>query len=806
MFEKSIADGLLKRAEDNARKVELLRDKMMSLSDVDLQALSASLRIRMIDGVSEDNIAVEAFAAIREASRRVCGKEPYFVQIVSGFLLLWGTICEQYTGEGKSLSAVLPAYVVGLTRKGCHIVTVNDYLVSRDAKEIGDILRWMGVSVGSVTGAIEAEDRAEAYACDVTYVTNNELGFDYLRDNMAQSMDDVVQRPFNYCIIDEADSVLIDEARTPLIISKDVDIPDSLYQAANDFVKTLERGEATELSRLESMSGTMRPETGDFVVDEKERSVYLTDQGLAKTDAFFGSDVFGDATRYHHVVAALRAHYLMQRDRDYMVKDGRVIIIDEFTGRAMPRRRYSDSLHQAIEAKEGVEIQRESRTIASITFQSLFNKYPRRSGMTGTAMTEAKEFYDIYGLRVVPVPTNEPMIRKDHDDIVFLSEDVKWRKIADFVCDAYERKQPVLVGTVSVDASEKLSDMLSKRHIPHKVLNAKHDAEEAAIIKQAGKIGSVTIATNMAGRGTDIVVEDPEKTGGLLVVGTERHRARRIDNQLRGRSGRQGDPGDSVFFVSLEDDVIRVFGSKQTISIFKSLGFNPDEPIVAKRMTKMIKTAQKHVEENEFGIRRQLMKFDETDDAYREIIYNTRRKLLSTENLSDFIGDLFHRFSVDVIRCTFSGGKLDLDRTQMLFDKYAPGACFDPLPVYSDADGAIDAVEDAMRFGYIKKQANVTAKGYEVGVLEHTAVLRQIDWNWMEYLERLDQLRSSIGVLGYGQKNIFLEYKIASSELFDNMLQNIRLGIIRMLFTMDMLRSRRVTNDSDEDDVVLHVD
>lgn len=760
---------------------------MVSLSDSELIALTARFRIRLTEDYSEEDISVEAFAAIREAARRVSGKEPYFVQLVSGFLLFWGVIAEQFTGEGKSLSAVLPAYVVGLTRKGCHIVTVNDYLAGRDAKEIGDILRWMGITVGCVLSTSEPEVRAKAYAEDVTYVTNNELGFDYLRDNMVVSESQIVQRPFNYCIIDEADSVLIDEARTPLIISKDTDIPGELYMAADAFVKTLERGETRELSRIESMSGNMQPETGDFIVDEKAHTVYLTERGLAKVNDFFGNGFFGDTMQYHHILAALKAHYLMIRDKDYMVRDGQVVIIDEFTGRAQPRRRYSDSLHQAIEAKEGVEIQRESRTIASITFQSLFNKYPRRSGMTGTAITEAREFYDIYGLRVVTVPTNEPMIRKDHGDIVFLTSDVKWQRIADFVCDAYSRRQPVLVGTVSVESSEHLSDILSERGIPHRVLNAKHDAEEASIVAQAGRTGAVTIATNMAGRGTDIVVEDPG-TGGLLVIGTERHRARRIDNQLRGRSGRQGDPGDSVFFVSLEDDLIRVFGDDKPLSIFKTLGFSEEVPIQSKRMVRLIETAQKHVEENEFGIRRQLMRFDEIDNAYREILYSNRKQVLSGESVSEIIRSMFQRFTDDVTDSVFEGGSFDFHKAVRLFERYLPGMPIPDMPEACNREGFHDILFDSIRIGYASEQSSACAMGYNVSFLERTALLHQIDMNWMEYLECSDQLRQSIGILGYGQKDIFLEYKAAANDLFNRMLGGIRLGTIRMLFTMHTLR------------------
>ena len=779
----------LKKAERYADQVIALRDQMSGLSDAALKQLTSNFRTKLVSSYAEDDIVVEAFAAIREAVRRCTGKELYRVQLISGFLLLWGNIAEQYTGEGKSLSAILPAYVVGLSRNGCHIVTVNDYLAERDAREIGDCLRWMGVTVGCVLSTMDRSERKAQYDCDVLYITNNELGFDYLKDNTVSNLKDVVQRGFNFCVIDEADSILIDEARTPLIISQESDTPSELYSVADFFVRSLERGETTEVSKIESISGIMATETGDFIVDEKDKKVYLTERGLKKVDEFFGKSVFGDVLQYHHILAALKAHYLMLRDRDYIVKDDSIVIVDEFTGRLMPQRRYSDGLHQAIEAKEKVDVQRESVTMATITFQSLFNKYKRKSGMTGTAITERRELFEVYGLNVVTVPTNKPMIRVDKHDVVYLDECHKWNAVADAIESAHKDLKPVLVGTVSVEASEHLSKILVARGVPHRVLNAKHDAEEADIISQAGRIGAVTIATNMAGRGTDIVPENPSETGGLLVIGTERHSARRIDNQLRGRSGRQGDPGESIFFISLEDDVIRLFGSDRTIRLFKALGFDENEPIVHPRMNRMIRNAQKHVEENDFGVRRMLMRFDEVDNQLRETFYSQRNMILKSKDVSDIIQMMFDQVANMIATACVRKPLIQSRILEDMFNIYVPSGT---VPVFekevSSYDEILDGVKDSLHYGYISEMSKALSLGYKQSNLECTAVLRQMDAQWSRHLARMEQLRQGIGLLGYGQRNIYLEYKIAGYDMFRQMLMDICVGVMRMLFSVHTLR------------------
>ena len=596
----SHSDRVLRRIRPQVKKIVSLRDNMMQLSDEELSLKTKEFRSRLSSGESLDIILPEAFAVVREAARRVLGLEPYEVQLIGGILLYYGRIAEMKTGEGKTLVAALPSYLMALSGKGVHVVTVNDYLAKRDADEIGQIHRFLGLTVGCVLSDMKPFLRKEAYACDITYVTSHELGFDYLRDNMAEDLSSCVQRGLEYCIIDEVDSILIDEARTPLIISGAIGEAEPLYKMADHAVRTLKKGESSgELTKLDIVIGNEQIETGDFIVNEKDKEVHLTTDGVRKMEKFFGIDNFADPKHVdlqHHVNAALRAHHLMFRDKDYVVKDGMVFIVDEFTGRIMEGRRYSDGLHQAIEAKEGLEVKEESKTFATITLQNFFNKYKKKSGMTGTALTEKDEFRDIYGMDVVSVPTNVPMIRNDLDDVVYLTKEAKYRAVVKEIVSLYERRQPVLVGTVSIQVSEHLSKMLERAGVPHRVLNAKYHEMEAEIVSHAGEAGAVTIATNMAGRGTDIKLnEEARDAGGLFIIGTERHESRRIDNQLRGRSGRQGDPGVSRFYLSLEDDVLRLFGSEKMLSIFRTLGMAEDDVIEDKRLSKTIVRAQEKI-------------------------------------------------------------------------------------------------------------------------------------------------------------------------------------------------------------------
>ena len=631
----------LKRVYPIVDKIEALRPEMTALTDEELKGKTKEFKDRLANGETLDDLLVEAFAVVREAARRVLGMEHYRVQLIGGIILHQGRIAEMRTGEGKTLVSTLPAYLNALEGKGVHIVTVNDYLAHRDAEWMGAVHEFLGLKVGCVLNSMEKDERREAYNCDITYITNNELGFDYLRDNMVIYKAQLVQRGLHYAIIDEVDSVLIDEARTPLIISGQSGKSTKLYEVCDILARQLEKGEYRELSKMDALMGEMVEESGDFVVNEKDKIVNLTESGVKKVEDFFHIENLADPENLeiqHNIILALRANYLMFRDRDYVVQDDKVMIVDEFTGRIMPGRRYSDGLHQAIEAKEKVQVKRESKTLATITFQNFFNKYDKKCGMTGTAQTEEKEFRDIYGMDVIEIPTNRPVQRKDLHDSVYKTKKEKLRAVVRDIKETHETGQPVLVGTINIDASEELSRMLNREGIPHKVLNAKFHELEAEIVKDAGVHGAVTIATNMAGRGTDIKLDDAAReAGGLKIIGTERHESRRIDNQLRGRSGRQGDPGCSKFYISLEDDLMRLFGSERLMSVFNALGVPEDEEIQHKMLTDAIEKAQMKIESNNFGIRKNLLEYDQVMNEQREIIYGERRRVLDGENMRDVI-------------------------------------------------------------------------------------------------------------------------------------------------------------------------
>ena len=632
----------VKRIMPLVEKTESYQSQMQQLTDEQLRDKTREYKKRLAEGATLDDLLPEAFATVREAAKRVLGMEHYRVQIIGGIILHQGRIAEMKTGEGKTLVSTLPAYLNALEGKGVHIVTVNDYLAKRDAEWMGKVHEFLGLTVGVVLNDMKPEERRAAYGCDITYVTNNELGFDYLRDNMVIYKEQLVQRDLHYCIIDEIDSVLIDEARTPLIISGQSGKSTKLYEVCDILAQQLERGEAShEMTKMAAIMGEEVIETGDFVVNEKDKIVNLTEQGIKKVEKFFNIENLADPENLeiqHNIILALRAHNLMHKDQDYVVKDDEILIVDEFTGRIMPGRRYSDGLHQAIEAKEHVKVKRESKTLATITFQNFFNKYDKKGGMTGTALTEEKEFRDIYGMDVVEIPTNRVVQRKDLDDAVYMTKKEKFNAVVEAVKEAHAKHQPVLVGTITIETSELLSRMLKREGIPHNVLNAKFHELEAEIVAQAGQADAVTIATNMAGRGTDIKLDDvAREAGGLKIIGTERHESRRIDNQLRGRSGRQGDPGESRFYISLEDDLMRLFGSERLMKVFTSLGVEENEQIEHKMLSNAIEKAQEKIEFNNFGIRKNLLDYDQVNNEQREIIYEERRQVLDGENMRDAI-------------------------------------------------------------------------------------------------------------------------------------------------------------------------
>ena len=763
---------------------------MQQLSDAELKAKTEEFKKRLSEGETLDDLLPEAFAVVREAGKRVLNMEHFRVQLIGGIILHQGRIAEMKTGEGKTLVSTLPAYLNALEGKGVHIVTVNDYLAKRDAEWMGEIHKFLGLTVGVVLNSMTPEERRAAYACDITYVTNNELGFDYLRDNMVIYKEQLVLRDLNYAIIDEVDSVLIDEARTPLIISGQSGKSTKLYEICDILARQMQRGEDMEdLCKMDAIMGVEREETGDFIVNEKDKIVNLTAQGVEKVEKFFQIDNLADPENIeiqHNIILALRAHNLMFRDQDYVVKDDEVLIVDEFTGRIMPGRRYSDGLHQAIEAKEHVKVKRESKTLATITFQNFFNKFDKKAGMTGTALTEEKEFRDIYGMDVIEIPTNRPIARKDLQDAVYKTRKEKLHAIVEAVKEAHAKQQPVLVGTITIEASEELSRMLSKQGIPHKVLNAKFHELEAEIVADAGVHGAVTIATNMAGRGTDIKLDDvAREAGGLKIIGTERHESRRIDNQLRGRSGRQGDPGESKFYISLEDDLMRLFGSERLISMFNTLGIPENQEIEHKMLTNAIESAQKKIESNNFGIRKNLLEYDQVMNEQREIIYKERRQVLDGESMRDAISKMITDITeskVDmVIGDDTDYDDWDLEELNSLLLPIIPLAPVKRGRISKPKKNALkqQLKEEAVKL-YEAKEAEFP-EPEAIRELERVILLKVIDRKWMDHIDDMEQLRQGAGLQAYGQRDPLVEYKMNGYEMFDEMTENIKEDAVRAL-------------------------
>ena len=781
----------VKRVLPIVDKIEKLEPDYEKLSDEQLKDKTREFKNRLSEGESLDDILPEAYAVVREASKRTIGMRHYRVQLIGGVILHQGRITEMRTGEGKTLVSTLPAYLNALEGKGVHIVTVNDYLAKRDAEWMGQIHEFLGLTVGCILNSMDNDERREAYGCDITYATNNELGFDYLRDNMVIYKEQLVQRELHYAIVDEVDSVLIDEARTPLIISGSSGKSTKIYEACDNLAKQLKRGTAKELSKMDIIMKEDDNETGDFVVDEKEKTVNLTAQGVAKVERFFHIENLADPEHLeiqHCINLALRAHNLMFLDKDYVVKDDEVLIVDEFTGRIMPGRRYSDGLHQAIEAKEHVKVKRESKTLATITFQNFFNKYAKKCGMTGTALTEEKEFREIYGMDVVEVPTNKPVARIDHNDSVYKTKREKLNAIVEDIADCYERKQPVLVGTITIEASEELSDLLRRRGIKHKVLNAKYHEMEAEIVADAGIAGAVTIATNMAGRGTDIKLgEGVQELGGLRIIGTERHESRRIDNQLRGRSGRQGDPGESKFYISLEDDLMRLFGSQNLMNIFNSLGMPEGEQIQHRMLNKAIERAQMKIEGNNYGIRKNLLEYDIINNQQRELIYAERRKVLDGESMRDTIYGMMDEVIEKYVGRTIGDDQIpeewDLDELNMNLLPIIP---FEPITFDPERDKSINKneliqklKEEALHL-YEMKEAEFP-EAEQIREIERVILLKVTDQHWMNHIYDMDQLRQGIGLQAYGQRDPVTEYRFQSYDMFAEMTESIREETVKAL-------------------------
>ena len=781
----------LRRIEPTIRKIESLRPDMQALSDEELRGKTVEFRKRLSEGETLDDLLPEAFAAVREGAKRALNMEPFRVQLIGGVVLHQGRIAEMKTGEGKTLVGTLPVYLNALEGKGVHVVTVNDYLAKRDAEWMGQVYTFMGLTVGVVLNGMSSEERQQAYGCDITYVTNNELGFDYLRDNMAIYKNQLVLRGLHYAIIDEVDSILIDEARTPLIISGQSDKSTRIYEACDILAKQMTRGKDVEdLSKIDAIMGIEQEETGDFVVNEKDKIVNLTAQGIEKTEKFFHLKNLADPENLeiqHCIMLALRANNLMQKDHDYIVRDDEVMIVDEFTGRVMPGRRYSDGLHQAIEAKEHVKIKRESKTLATITFQNFFNKFDKKCGMTGTALTEEQEFREIYGMDVIVIPTNRPVQRIDHNDAVYKTKREKFNAVVESVKEAHAKQQPVLVGTITIETSEMLSRMLRKEGIPHNVLNAKNHELEAQIVAQAGQHGAVTIATNMAGRGTDIKLDDEAKAaGGLKVVGTERHESRRIDNQLRGRSGRQGDPGESRFYISLEDDLMRLFGSERMIRMFEALGVPEGQEISHKSLSKAVESAQKKIETNNFGIRKNLLDYDQVMNEQREIIYGERREVLDGKSMRDSIYKMITgivEHSVDMV----IGENADSDSWELteLNDILLPIIPLEKVTRGRINDLSPDGLKQQLKEEAVKLYEAKEAEFPEpeaIREVERVVLLRSVDSRWMNHIDDMEQLRQSIGLQAYGQRDPLVEYKMAGYDMFNEMSQGIMEDTIRTLF------------------------
>ncbi len=783
----------LKMIRPIVTKIESLRPEMMAMSDEELRDQTRIFRERLADGATLDDVLPEAFATVREAARRTLNMEHFPVQLIGGIVLHQGRIAEMRTGEGKTLVSTCPAYLNALKGKGVQIVTVNDYLAKRDAEWMGQVHRFLGMTVGVVLNDMTSEQRKEAYACDITYVTNNELGFDYLRDNMSIYKEQLVLRDLDYCIIDEVDSVLIDEARTPLIISGQSGKSTKLYEVCDVLARQLERGTVSkEFSKIDAIMGEEIEETGDFVVDEKDKVVNLTEQGVKKVEEYFHIENLADPENLeiqHNIILALRANNLMFRDKDYVVKDDEVLIVDEFTGRIMPGRRYSDGLHQAIEAKEHVNVRRESRTLATVTFQNFFNKYTKKAGMTGTAQTEEKEFRNIYAMDVIVIPTNRPMIRKDLEDAVYKTKKEKYKAVVDEVEKAHEKGQPVLVGTIAIETSELLSKMLTKKGIPHKVLNAKFHELEAEIVADAGIHGSVTIATNMAGRGTDIKLDEETKAlGGLKIIGTERHESRRIDNQLRGRSGRQGDPGESRFYLSLEDDLLRLFGSDRLMAMFEAMGVPEGEQIEHKMLSNAIEKAQMKIESNNYGIREQLLKFDEVNNEQREVIYAERRKVLDGDNMRDLVLKMITDTVENAVDISVSDDQTpDKWDLQELNNLLLPVIPLKPVTLSDEQKKSMkknelkhNLKEEAIKL-YETKEAEFP-EPEQIREIEREVLLKVIDNKWMAHLDDMDALREGIGLQAYGQRDPVVEYKMQGYEMYESMMASIQEETIRILF------------------------
>ena len=790
----------IKKIKPIVAKIEALGPQYESLSDEELRAKTQEFRDRLAEGETLDDILPEAYAVVREASSRahVLNMKHFPVQLMGGIIMHQGRIAEMRTGEGKTLVATLPAYLNALEGKGVHVVTVNDYLAQRDAEQMGQVYKFLGMTVGCILNSLNNDERRAAYNCDITYGTNNEFGFDYLRDNMVTRKEQMVQRELHYAIIDEVDSVLIDEARTPLIISGSGSKSTELYRVADMFVKKLKKGRI--LNEAEAMNALMKEEIqeeGDFVLDEKAKSVVLTQEGVAKAEKFFSVDNLSDPDNLelqHHINNALKANYNMHLDKDYVIHEGEIVIIDEFTGRMMPGRRYSDGLHQAIEAKENVQVRRESQTLATITFQNYFNKYAKKSGMTGTAKTEEDEFRNIYGMDVIEIPTNLPVQRKDHEDAVYRTEAGKFRAVVRDIIAAHEKGQPVLVGTITIEKSEMLSKMLKMEGIKHQVLNAKYHAQEAEIIALAGQKGAVTIATNMAGRGTDIKLgEGVAELGGLKIIGTERHESRRIDNQLRGRSGRQGDPGESRFYISLEDDLMRLFGSEKTMKVVDAMGMTEDEPIEAGMLSKAIEGAQKKVEGNNFAIRKQLLEYDQVMNEQREIIYGERKRVLYGENLRDSIISMIGSVVERTVDAHMDDEQLPEEWDMNTFSESL--ARIIPVGKVNIKDDAMQQMtkdklkESLTKLGeqiYELKEKEI-AQGLPEGEermreLERVVMLRVIDQKWMDHIDDMDRMRQGIGLHALAQRDPLTEYKFASYDMFDEMSEHIQEDTLRILY------------------------
>ena len=808
----------IKKLSKMVDAIEALDEKMQALSDDELRAKTREFKDRLIAGETLDDLLVEAFAVVREAADRVLHMKPYRVQLMGGIVLHQGRIAEMKTGEGKTLVSTLPAYLNALEGKGVHIVTVNDYLAERDANWMGQVHRFLGLSVGVILNEYNNADRKAAYDCDITYITNNELGFDYLRDNMVMYKKDLVQRDLHYAIVDEVDSVLIDEARTPLIISGQGTKSTDLYKACDVLAQNMERGTSDgELSKIDAIMGVDIEEDGDFLVNEKDKQIMLTAEGVKKVEEFFHIKNLANPKNLeiqHNVILALRAHNLMFKDKDYVVKDGEVLIVDEFTGRIMPGRRYSDGLHQAIEAKEHVEIKDESRTLATITFQNFFNKYDKKAGMTGTAKTEEKEFIDIYGMDVVEIPTNKPVARIDHEDSVYLTKKEKLNAVVEEIEKTHKTGQPVLVGTVNIAVSEELSSLLAKKEIKHSVLNAKFHKFEAEIISHAGEKGAVTIATNMAGRGTDIKLgEGVTELGGLKIIGTERHESRRIDNQLRGRAGRQGDPGESKFYLSLEDDLMRLFGSEKMMKVYKALKVPEGHEIQDKSVSKQIEKAQKRIESNNFGIRRNLLDYDKVNNEQREEIYKERRRVLDGESMRDVIYKMINdvvKDDVEMVAGIKPLAQLDLNQLNLTLRSEIPLAKItlsDEEKKKNDKRAFIERLQKEALEVYHKKEKEFNeftkvnrpddvelgeedAALYNDGIreVERVILLKVIDSKWMNHIDNMEQLRESIGLQAYAQKDPVVQYKFIGYNMFKEMAKNVRHETINAMMHVQIER------------------